>query len=225
MPTYNQAKFLPRALASYRAQQGVGKVLAVVDDGSTDGTAGAMERECAAGDIKVWHGANQGTAAAINSGIAALRDEPLGALTWISSDNAMLPGWLSYLAGVLDRGDVGAAYGGFNYVRPDGRKTYMFVPHERDKLVNQRDCYYGPAFLIRRDVWQSVGGHRGKISHDYDHWARVEECCYALKLKIVGVDAPMCDYDAHDARVTITRAHEYDAPAWQQAARERRGIK
>ena len=37
--------------------------------------------------------------------------------------------------------------------------------------------HYGPAFLIRKDVWLEAGPHRGRISHDYDHWLRVEEAC------------------------------------------------
>lgn len=62
----------------------------------------------------------------------------------------------------------------------------------------------------------------GKISHDYDHWLRIEEVCAAAHKRIIGLNKSLCWYRAHDARATVRRRHEFDAHYWQQEARERR---
>lgn len=220
MPTYNQARFLPEALASYRNQVYPSSCLVVVNDASTDETPQLLELHTPKLHV-VNHTRNKGTAEAINSGVEALGPE-FDALTWISSDNWMAKQWLSRLVETMSERDAGVVYGGFWYLVPGKRDLYIFRYHERDRLIEDKNCYYGPAFLIRRDVWTAAGSHRGRISHDYDHWLRVEEVCYRWNLPIVGVDEPLCMYNAHDQRVTVTRADQYDAHHWQAEARKRR---
>ncbi len=222
MPTFNQARWLPSALASCFAQRtSVEMDLCVVDDGSTDATKSILEVHSPVLRV-ITHHKNKGTAEAINTGIEVISDG-CDALTWISSDNTMSVDWLEKLSGPLTDPKVGVAYGGFWYVVPN-RTQYHFTPYQKNHLINDLNCYFGPAFLIRRDVWLGAGPHRGRISHDYDHWLRVEEVCLQLGLLIVGVDHPLCWYNAHDQRVTITRHHEYDADRWQAEARKRRGV-
>ncbi len=221
MPTYNQAQWLPGALASVVDLDHAG--LCVVNDGSTDSTAKVLK---AFDDIGTdfWTlepGRNEGTAAAINRGVDSMSVH-MEALTWVSSDNVMHRGWLPTLTAELENG-AGAAYGGFYYCTPE-RVSYLFKPYDPELLINDVNCYFGPAFLIRKDVWLEAGPHRGRISHDYDHWLRVEEVCWRRGLPIVGVDQPLCWYSAHDKRVTVTRAREFDAHHWQAEARKRRGI-
>lgn len=232
MPTFNQAQWLPGALASVESQVTdafIEPYLAVVDDGSTDATPQVIQWFSARG-TRVHHvrQPNQGTAAAINQGVAQFSGDPLwggddtDALTWVSSDNVMTCDWLQALGEKIATG-AGVAYGGFYYVTPE-RCSYMFTPYDPERLIADVNCFFGPAFLIRADVWREAGPHRGRISHDYDHWLRVEEVCWRRGLPIVGVDTPLCWYNAHDKRVTVTRAHEFDAPHWQAEARKRRGL-
>lgn len=222
MPTFNQVGFISAALESYRLQTSWLRhpsSLIVVNDGSTDDTQTHLEDSHPEIDVLKLD-RNWGTAEAINAGVNLLA-RGLDAFSWISSDNVMSPNWLEVLADVMKTSDAGAVYGGFIYKRPE-RSLYLFKQHARDRLLNDTNCYYGPAFLIRADVWLAAGPHRGRISHDYDHWLRVEEACFARGLPIVGVDAPLCTYNAHDKRVTVTRAHEFDAHHWQAEARKRR---
>lgn len=214
MPTYNQAKFLPTALDSILAQTFGDFELIACDDGSNDETSRILHEY---GVMTCRHPHNVGTAAAINS---AAKHACGRWWTWVSSDNTYRQDWLDTLLAASDE-DVGAIYSGFWYHEDGQQPLYHYEPHEPQKLINREDCYYGPSFLIRSGIWQS---HRGKISHDYDNWLRVEESCWLTKMRIVGVNEALCWYLAHDQRATVTRRAEYDAPIWQAEARIRREI-
>lgn len=221
MPTYNQREFIAEAVESVLPQV---DELVIVDDGSTDGTTRWLVDEMTDYANFIMLGANGGTAAAINAGVNYITDlRSPDWLTWVSSDNVMAPHWRDTLeAAVTD--DVGAVYSAFWYELPGSKPRVLYVPPEPARLISQEECYYGPSFIIRADVWAAAGEHRGRISHDYDHWLRVEEACWAKGLRIVGVPEPLCHYRAHEKRVTVTRRHEYDAPHWQAEARKRRGF-
>lgn len=222
MPTYNQMEFLPKALESYQKQTYPSQFVAV-NDGSTDETQHVLMQH-KPGVPWIYRPVNEGTAKAINVGISALtQTSEFDALTWISSDNEMDPDWLRVLAANMGEFQAGVVYSGFYYVK-NGVSRNLFVQHNPNRLINDVNCYYGPSFLIRADVWVAAGPHRGKISHDYDHWLRVEEECFRRNLPIIGVDKPLCHYNAHDKRVTVTRVHEFDAHHWQAEARRRRGL-
>lgn len=224
MPYYQQPEFVADAVASVVHEV---DFLLVSEDG--DGPAPWGEEDEDGGDVEYENIAsivsekNHGTASAINAGVDALPGYgPQGYdwLTWVSSDNIYRPGWVKALLDATDE-DTGAVYGGFTWAKGKSER-YLFVPHTPDRLINQEDCYYGPVFLIRREVWKEAGPHRGRISHDYDHWLRVEEACWKMGKKIVGVDKDLCWYRAHDKRATVLRRDQYDAKHWQAEGKKRR---
>jgi glycosyltransferase involved in cell wall biosynthesis len=224
MPTYNQDQFIEPALNTVVPQV---DALVIVDDGSRDKTTEIVKRWCIENEnvFVVTHEDNRGTAEAINSGQESLAVFGIECdwLTWVSSDNTYVLTWMQTLMQHAGE-DAGVVYSGFWWEKP-ACKRYLFVPYTREQLIRDQNCMFGPSFVIRHDVWSEAGPHRGRISHDYDHWLRVEEICWRWGLEIVGVDEPLCHYNAHDARVTITRRREYDAPKWQREARKRRGVK
>lgn len=229
LPHYRQQWALPLALRSIADQTFRDFELIVVDDGSPLSDP-PMPPLPPTGCLLVRHPENRGTAAAINTGFGLARGKYA---TWVSADNLMAGTWLETLLHVLED-EAGAAYGGFYWcavtragieageVTTPTRSRYLFVPHESARQIGQEACYYGPAFLIRRSIWQAAGDHEGRISHDLGHWLRVEEACWDAGLRVVGVDRPLCWYMAHEARATVTRAAEYDAPAILAAAKVRR---
>lgn len=197
----------------------------VVNDASTDATAEIVRPFADARQLTLLtHEENQRTAAAINTGIDALAEMGVGPdiwWTWISSDNTHDLCWRERFEAAVDEG-VGVVYSAFLYVTVHGREQKIGSPHDPRKLINQEDCYYGPSFVIRSDVWQKVGGHRGKISHDYDHWLRVEEACWEMDLEIVYIDEPLMRYLAHPERASCLRRDEYDVPEWRTEGWKRR---
>lgn len=216
LPTYNQARFLQDALEGLASQK-VDFQLIACDDGSTDQTPEILKRW---GVRTVTHPQNRGTAAAINSA-RELTDAQY--LTWVSSDNIMYPNWLATLRSAIRVPGVGAVYsayrdcpeGGFK----DKKRLVKRGKYNAHDLISGENCYFGPSFLIRSEVWQE---HRGQTAHDYDSWLRVEEACWMRGLKIAYVPEVLCDYKHGDWNTVRRRPDLYDAPRWRAEALDRR---
>src|SRR5687768_12090324 len=84
IPCYNQARYLPAALASVRRQGYQPIECLVVDDGSTDDTA-ALAASLGA---RVISRPNGGVSAARNAGLAAARGE---LVVFLDADDELLP--------------------------------------------------------------------------------------------------------------------------------------
>ena len=244
MPVYNQAWVVRRAMQSLAAQTFRDFDLILVDDGSTDGLDLDWARLADARDrVTLRRDAPGGSAAkAINEGFR-YADAPF--VTWVSGDNLMDPAWLETLVARLEADpDLGAVYGGFTFVPATRaqveeivaderlsvaavstfwthkfRCRYLFEPHAPGKQLGREDCYYGPAFLVRNEVW---GDHEGGASHDLGWWLRVEEECERRGWRVQGIDRSLCLYLAHDERCAIRQPELYDSPDQLAAARERR---
>jgi glycosyltransferase involved in cell wall biosynthesis len=79
IPAYNHAHFLPHTIRSIMAQTFTDWEAIIVDDGSTDDTA-AVVAQCTDHRFRYIFQANQGLAAARNTGILAARGEYLAFL-------------------------------------------------------------------------------------------------------------------------------------------------
>ena len=91
IPTFNRRTVVCDAVASVYAQQGADFEVVVVDDGSTDGTAGALAAAFGS-RIRLLSTENRGVAAARNLGVAHSR----GALiAFLDSDDCWLSGKLA----------------------------------------------------------------------------------------------------------------------------------
>ena len=75
IPTYNRAHYLPAAVGSALAQEGVEVEVVIVDDGSTDDTAAVVERHRARWGARVacHRQANAERSAARNAGLRRTR--------------------------------------------------------------------------------------------------------------------------------------------------------
>ena len=104
MPIFEQAAFLPRAVASLLAQSETEWELVVVDDGSTDDVAGALAPFI--GDARVaLHrlGVNRGLGAALNAGLDRARG-PL--IAYLPADDVLHDDHLAALLELLAGGAV-----------------------------------------------------------------------------------------------------------------------
>jgi glycosyltransferase involved in cell wall biosynthesis len=221
LPNWNYAHRIGRMVDSLRAQAFKDFELIVCDDGSSDDSVKVIQGLLGPGDRLLCHGKNQGAGAAINTASRAARGRYM---TWVSSDNEMTTDWLENLVGVLSSG-AAVAYANYDRFNDSGPQPGTWgTPYDPNRLVNDQNCFFGPAFLMRTDVWREAGEHRGKTAHDYDHWLRVEEVCQRRGLKIAYVEKVLCHYYSGRERSTVTKRGEYDAHLWQQEARRRRGL-
>jgi glycosyltransferase involved in cell wall biosynthesis len=109
-PSYNQASFLPYALASVARQAGVGPVQHVVaDGGSSDESRAILERH--GSQLAVWRSQRDGgQTAALNWGFSHCAARYCG---WLNSDDHYLPGAFAAVAARFeapDRPDVVFGY-------------------------------------------------------------------------------------------------------------------
>lgn len=172
MTAYNRAHLLPRAIGSLLAQSCADWELVVVDDGSTDATAGvAADFARRDGRIRVVSQANTGLAWARNAGIAVARGEWL---TFLDSDDEYDPPHLQLrLSHVAARPGVDMLHGGLRIV--GGPDT---VPDRANPgaVIRIADCFVGGTFFMRRAVPGALGGfRRPDFGDDYDFMLRARE--------------------------------------------------
>ena len=104
IPAYNEAEVLPEVLARIpRAQLG-DAVAIVVDDGSTDGTAGVAER--AGADLVVRHERNRGLGAALRTGLETARGLDARAAVYLDADLEYDPAEIPALLAPIEAGEA-----------------------------------------------------------------------------------------------------------------------
>jgi glycosyltransferase involved in cell wall biosynthesis len=145
MTAYNSEQFITAALRSLREQTITHWECVVVDDGSTDSTAAAVE-QMADEDrrIRLLRQRPGGVSRARNTGLAALSDNgPYVGL--LDSDDCYLPDALEFLVAALDaRPDAVGVFGLAEYIDQDGRP---FRPGEHPALQRARRAVDGFRFV------------------------------------------------------------------------------
>ncbi len=184
IPTYNRLSFLDKAIASVFCQRRDGFELIIVDDGSTDNTAefiSAYQK-----DIKYIYQANQGPAAARNTGIRVAGGE---LIAFLDSDDWFAPQKLQVQAAAME-----------------AEPQYLIshtdeIWYRRGKLLNQKKKHFKPGGLIfekclrmcvvgmstvmvRRALFDQIGlfDERLPCCEDYDFWLRASLVSSFLKI-------------------------------------------
>lgn len=172
VPSLNQGEFLEDALTSIAAQD-VPVEIMLADGGSSDRTPEVIGR---------WQGRlgwsrsgrDAGQAAAINEAVA---HGVAPYVCWLNADDTYLPNGLRTLMDYLDRHpDVPAVYGRVWNTDERGRPTspYWTAPFSEWRLAQH--CFISqPGTLIRREVWEAVGGldESLHLAMDYDLWWKI----------------------------------------------------
>lgn len=176
IPTFNRRGLVHEAVASACAQRGAECEIIVVDDGSVDDTAAALENDFGA-RARILRTENRGVAAARNLGVAASRGE---LIAFLDSDDLWLPGKL-------------AAQTTFFAARPEaeicqteeiwirnGVRVNPCAHHRKPSgdifEPSLRLCLVSPsAVMLRRELFDRVGGfdERLPVCEDYDLWLRI----------------------------------------------------
>lgn len=208
VPSFNQGRYLERALESVFAQ-GVPVEVYVADAGSDDGTLDVVRRWETR--LLGWRShPDRGQSAAINEGIAK-GSAPY--VCWLNSDDWLLEGGLARLLAALEGEPAAAmAYGrAWNHDERTQRRRPVFVRPFGERLMAQLNIVSQPATLVRRSAWEALGGvdERLQMAMDYDLWWRI----YRRFGAPLFVDAYVAVNREHGATKTATqrRAHYREA--------------
>jgi len=170
-PSLNQGKFIERTIKSVLDQKYPQLEYIVMDGGSTDGTLDILRSY---GNRIIWKSApDNGQSAAINAGIALSSGL---VLSWLNSDDTLLPGAVSAAVGALQANpQAGMVYGDTLFTGPDG--TPMFPtstrPFDYRSVVDTcRNPIPQPSTFIRRAACQWLDESLTYFL-DWDLWLRI----------------------------------------------------
>lgn len=182
IPAYNAARFLSAAIESVIAQTFTDWRMILVNDGSTDATAGIADefQQKLKGRMLVISQANRGLSAARN---AAIRRSSAEFLAILDADDIWLPCRLSEsLKAFASRPRVGLSYGLITIIDEAGTPLRTPAGNRRDAEGNiARSIYLRktdlpcPTITFRRECVEQVGffDETMRATEDRDMWLRI----------------------------------------------------
>lgn len=210
VPSYNQGRFLEKALSSIQ-EQNIPVEIFVMDAASTDESLDIIQQW--EPQLAGWRShADKGQSAAINEGIARGKAPYV---CWLNSDDWLLPGCLSQFIHALETNpECPAAYGrAWNFSEQSQTKHPIWVEPFDVKRLALRSLICQPASLIRRTAWETINGLNEKLhmAMDYDLWWRL----YLTFGPLYFVDAFVAVNREHDDTKTNTKRRKH----YQEAMR------
>lgn len=184
IPAYESGPYLKETLAGILAQDyGRGAMqIAVVDDASPTADIEALLPGLAPpGRIEVHRNpGNLGLAGNWNRCIALARGEFVHLL---HQDDVVLPGFYAHLLRGLRDSQAGMAFCRHDFIDPAGQRTRR-SHRERWRAgilrawldrISERQRIQCPAAIVRRAVYEQVGGFRADLSYalDWEMWVRI----------------------------------------------------
>jgi GT2 family glycosyltransferase len=208
MPVRDGERFLAEAIDSILAQSLADLELIVVDDGSTDGSAGIIRRRAAA-DARVRSIAadGRGIAAALRLGLEAASG---GLVARMDADDVALPDRLAAQRDYLETHPGVVAVGG-QVEKIDssgssiGRGHYPVGPNACRAHLRRGSPLCHPAVTMRTDALVRCGGYRDRhgAAEDYDLWLRL-----AAEGDIDNLGRAVLRYRIHGENITLRKASE-----------------
>jgi glycosyltransferase involved in cell wall biosynthesis len=195
IPTYNSAAFLPDAVASIRAQAYHPLEVIIVDDGSDDATEEVVARM--GHGIRYFRQANQGPAAAKNTGLVHAMGSMIG---FLDADDLWPEGRLRSLVSVLaQNGSADVVVGRTQLVGLTGAQPAEFAPFPG----RAGEPWHGlliPSALFRRSAFDHVGVFNPdlRFGEDLDWFLRAQE----LGICTVLSNALSLTYRRHESNMT-----------------------
>lgn len=219
VPSAGHGRYLGDALASVFAAGAPVEVF-VADAGSQDETRAVIESW--APRLAGWRSQpDRGQAAAINEAIG-WGSAPL--VTWLNSDDRLLPGSLGALAAALETlpGAPGA-YGRVWNVGPGlERRSRVWVQPFSEFWLANRCIISQPGTLVRRTAWEAVGGvaENLEMAFDYDLWWRL----YRRFGRLHYVRRDVGENRVHPGTKTLTRRRQHYLEAFGVVRRHRGSV-
>jgi len=209
IPTYNRASAVCEAIGSVLDQTYGDLEVLVVDDGSTDGTAGIVAETFGPDPrVKVLSRPNGGPAAARNHGIRQARGE---LIAFLDSDDLWEPDKLELQVAQLDaEPDVALSFTDrISQDAPGGRTRFRETGFDGRtgiaSLVAGNIPISTPCVVVRRAVLESVGlfDETFTCAEDWDLWLRV-----LSRHRVAAIDRPLTLIRRRDDSISRTRLME-----------------
>jgi glycosyltransferase involved in cell wall biosynthesis len=173
-PSYNQAQFIRYALDSIHSQGYPDLEHIVMDGGSTDGTVDIL-RSYDKGDIIWLSEPDSGQSDAINKGMRRTTGD---ILAYLNSDDALLPGSLTFVAAYFEQHpDIDVLYGAVETTDADHNViSRELQPSTLDwwTVMTKRMVLPQQGIFWRRRVYEALGDFDETLHYrmDYDFWMR-----------------------------------------------------
>ncbi len=203
MVTHNNGRYIAEAVASVLGQTLRDLELVVVDNGTTDGSVDAIERNIADPRLHIVRlGCNRGIATGLNAGLDAARGEWRGLLD--ADDIALSHRLELQLAAARADPSLDVVTGDALYIDADGRLTgdrfrVFHVPEEIAAYTQFNSPINNPTLLARRAVHDAVRYRsEAQLASDYDWISRVVE-----RFKVGSVGVPVVHYRRHPGSSTV----------------------
>jgi len=166
IPVHNERQRLDRCLAALRRQSARPDLeIVVVDDGSTDEGVEHLE----ASGVRVVRQANQGPAAARNTGAASARGD---ILLFIDADCVADVDWLREMIRPFEDGEVVAVKGAYRTLQRElvARFVQMEFEHRYRRLKDSRRVDFLASYSVgfRRNYFLDIGGFRADLIMNED---------------------------------------------------------
>jgi glycosyltransferase involved in cell wall biosynthesis len=176
MPSFNQVDYIEEAITSFLAQKYDNKELIVIDGGSTDGSVDIIQKY--AHSLAYWVSEpDTGQSNAINKGFQKATGQ---LLTWLNSDDVLLPGALNLAAkkaAAISDPRQRWITGGCFWLNPDG--SVISCSHARSwNQITARlglVSVYSPSSFFSREVLDEFGNLDESLhySMDTEFWLRL----------------------------------------------------
>lgn len=200
IPSFNRENTIPRALSSVLNQSSKANEVIVVDDGSSDNTAGMIQQHFPA--VKLIQQSNQGVSAARNTGIKSAQSEWIALL---DSDDEWLPGKLASIRlAHKDHPEEILFHSDEIWIRNGTRVNQMDKHAKSGGMIFESClplCVISPsAVVIHRSVFDQIGLFNENLPacEDYDLWLRL---CH--RFEVFYIDQPLIKkYGGHDDQLS-----------------------
>lgn len=189
VPCYNEATTVAATCDSLLALDYPKEKLEVIliDDGSTDGTAGAMQRFAGHPQVRIVRKENGGKHTALNAGIALTQAEIIGCL---DADSFVETDALREIIPCFAAAKVAAVTAAMSVHKPENllqemqNAEYIFGITLRHSMASINGLYVtpGPFSFYRRAVLAELGGFRyGHQTEDMEMALRIQQAGYHIE--------------------------------------------
>jgi len=212
---YNGERFLAQAIDSVLGQTFTDFEYLVVDDRSTDGSRGILERYAALDDrvvlLRTEAHIHQGNA--INTALRQARGEFIAIL---DADDLAHPERLEHQVAFLHaRPDVGVAGTQAQQIDEDGRAGRVLSYPVTCELARWDILFWTPvlhsAAMIRSDLLQEIGGYsvQWRYASDYLLWAEL-----IMRTGIANLPEVLVSYRYHAQQTSLVHAKVQQSTVW-----------